>query len=498
MNYDFDVEDETDLFLLNAALRERCGPGRTADCPSTVDWILWHSGRAKWGSKQQQHIDSCPNCQQLRASLSAGSAAPPNRGRQFLAKLRSFNPHFVAALLLFAVLPALLIRGFSAIDTGYDFTSGLVHWATVVHTRIVAIGAGVGAVSALIWLLGIGRRNLPRPSISLLLGIASAVAGTFQSTDAVTRYARQQIIDREELFQNTRWVLWDSAFHWPDGQAAIELNHPARRPTPEQMQLELQTIKQAGFTGLYVYGDPQPEMLRAASVLGFQIIQGITVHDPRNLKNEATQDEIARAIAASDFVDAFVLGHLSAADVDMNELQEELAKLRQRSGKPVTTNFLLSDYLNARGITNSGRRLIELSDFMISDLPRPYSHEAPGGSPDEAAAAVAKSLDELRDAGVPALLSLVGYPSEGGEGFTEEDQRKFVEKVLAVNRGRGIGMAFTNAFDLPWKQALSKVSPYTKTCDGHLGFFRTELSEDESTATFTPKPALEEFRKSLK
>lgn len=201
MNRDFDVEDETDLFLLNAALRERFGPGRIADCPPTVDWILWHSGRVKWDSDQQRHIDSCKNCQRVRASLAAATAVPATRGRQFLSRLRSLNPHVVAALLLFAVLPALLIRGFSAIDTGYDFTSGLVHWATVVHTRIVTIGAGVGAVSALIWLLGIGRRNLPRPSISLLLGIASAVAGTFQSTDAVTRYARQQIINREELFQ---------------------------------------------------------------------------------------------------------------------------------------------------------------------------------------------------------------------------------------------------------------------------------------------------------
>jgi len=459
-NEQFDFEDPIDMLLLCAAIEEK-------------------------------HPE-------LRASFAAALSPRPTRGQRFLSRLQSLNPTVVAGLLLFAVLPALFIRGFSAVDTAYDFTSGLVHWAAVVHTRIVAIGVGVGAVSAMIWLLGIGRRNVPRPSISLLLGLASAAAGTFQSTDAVTRYARQQIIDREELFQHTRWVLWDSAFHWPDGQAAIELKHPPHRPTREQMQLELQTLKQAGFTGLYVYGDPQPEMLRVASTFGFQIIQGITVHDPRNLKNEATQDEIARAIAASEFVDAFVLGHLSAADVDMNGLQEELAKLRQRSGKPVTTNFLLSDYLNARGITSSGRRLIELSDFMISDLPRPYSHDPAGGSPDEAATAVAASLDELRDAGVPALLSLVGYPSEGGEGFTEEDQRRFVEKVLAVKRGRGIGMAFTNAFDLPWKQALSKVSPYTKLCDGHLGFFRTELSEDESTATFIPKPALEEYRKSLK
>ncbi|MCA9051230.1 MAG: hypothetical protein KDA89_20980 [Planctomycetaceae bacterium] len=231
-------------------------------------------------------------------------------------------------------------------------------------------------------------------------------------------------------------------------------------------------------------------MAQTAARLGLAVIQGITIHNPKNLNEPLTQAEIRAGVEISEFVDAFVFGHLRSRDVDMIGLQRELARIRRETGKPVTSNFLLTDYADTRG-----RRLLRLADFVITDLPRPYQHNPAQGDPQVAAAAVAQAIDELRQFDLPAIVSLVGYPSQGGPGFTEADQKVFVEQVLNTDTPRGVGIAFVSGFDLPWKQKLSETTPYTMECDANLGFFRTRLSPDQSTADFSPKPALEIFRR---
>lgn len=465
-------------------------------CPTAFRWMEIYSRKSQWSPEESAHMSTCKKCAGLARQYEAAARSKP-----WWRRLISRNSIWIIiASVIFAMLPFIGIRAAGEFLGSYDLSVGMTHWVSTVRDHIFQIGAIAGgslAAVGLPFVYVLRKVDSSRSAISVLtIGMLSVVAGTFQTQQSLTQSATEEIINREALFQSTRWILLDSVFFWPDDLNAVRATgHPGQRPTRDQMMLELETLKSGGFSGIYVFGDPQPELLKLADQMGFAVIQGITVHDPQNFKSERTQDEVRAAIASADFVDAFVLGNLRASNVDMAGLQDELAKLRQRTGKPVTPNFMLSDYLDEHGITANGRKLLSLSDFMISDLPRPYRHEPAQGNPEEAAAAVARALNELNDVGVPAILSLVGYPSKNGEGFTEENQRRFIELVLKIDRRQGMGIAYTNGFDLPWKQKLSKVSPFTKECDGNLGFFRTTMSEDESTATFTPKPAIEEFRK---
>lgn len=491
------MSDKLNQSVLRDAILEVFMTDSTPNCPEAQRWLVVTCGGDSWNDAEKAHIGSCLKCKQQAIRYAAAAATPRSPWW-----IRIFHHPWMPALALVAicVVGIVSIRLAGGYWNEYDSSQGLSSWVSKVESSIWWIGGLATAVVGAVLFMMKKQEWLVQPMLSSLLALASLLGGTVYTQETVTKYATEEIIQREELFQSTRWVLLDSAFYWPDSKEAVEqTGHEGQMPTLEQSRLELKTLKSAGFTGICIYGNPQPELLKMAkNEFNFAIVQGIVVHDSKNLQNEITQREIRQAISASDSVDAFLLGYLHAEDVNMTQLQDELAKLRQRTGKPVTPNFLLNDYLNQHGITESGRNLLKLSDFLITDLPRPYSHDPPSGDSNQAAAAVAQAVDELKDAGIPTILSFVGYPSEGGEGFTEENQRKFVEHVLEIKRPRGLGIAFTNGFDLPWKQRLSEVSPWTKKCDGHLGFFRTKMSEDESTATFTAKPALKEFQKNLK
>ncbi|MEZ6131659.1 MAG: hypothetical protein R3C59_23625 [Planctomycetaceae bacterium] len=477
------------LRKLQTAILESERLTRTPDCPDASRWIsVYGTGERKsaWTADESIHISSCDVCLNNKAAYETVlSPRKPWWEKLF----RSRRVRLVAMIVLSAVVPAVLVYVFAQSRT--DYAESLSYWTSSLYQEIANAGSIVGALTGVVWFTA--RRNgwLVAPTLSLCLAATSVTGATLYTQDRVTQYASDELIHREELFQSTRWVLFDSVFFWPADPAAVEATgHAGQQPTPGQIRLELQTLSDAGFTGVYLFGDPGNNVAKIADELGLAVIQGITVHDPRNLNDPQTQQEIRAAIDVSENVDAYVLGHLRSRDVDMIGLQNELGRIRRATGKPVTPNFLLTDYAHARG-----NRLLRLADFVITDLPRPYDHVPPHGDPDVAAAAVARAVSELSEFDLPAIVSLVGYPSHGGPGFTEQHQKTFIERVLAIETPRGVGIAYTNGFDLPWKQKLSETTLSTPECDAHLGFFRTLLIDDETSADFEPKPALEAFRK---
>lgn len=479
---------EDGLRKLQNAILESDRRTRTPDCPNAMRWIsVYGTGTRKsaWSIEESIHISCCDTCLSQKVAYES-VLSPPQPW--WIKLLQNSRLRLVAMTLLFAIVPGFLVYEFAVART--DYAESLSHWTSSFCEEVVRMGGLVGAISGCLWFAAKKNDWLAAPTLSLCLAAGSVTGATLYTQGAVTEYAGKELILREELFQSTRWVLFDSVFFWPDDPAAIKATgHAGQQPTSEQIRLELQTLWDAGFTGIYLFGDPGNKVAKIADELGFAVIQGITIHDPQNLNNPLTQREIQAAIDVSEFVDAFVLGHLRSRDVDMIGLQTELAHIRKATGKPVTPNFLLTDYANARG-----KRLLRLADFVITDLPRPYDHNPAQGDPKIAAAAVVHAVVELSQFDLPAIVSLVGYPSRGGPGFTEDDQKQFIERVLEIETPRGIGMAYTNGFDLPWKQKLSETTPHTKECDANLGFFRTRLTDNETSAVFSPKPALDAFR----
>jgi hypothetical protein len=316
-------------------------------------------------------------------------------------------------ILSFVVLPAGLLL--LAIHFSSDYSLGLRGW--VDSTGVVARHS-LGWVTALLGLICAASyrfRWFSYPILCGVLGASSLLMGLVGSDALIANYAEQELIRREELIQTHVWISYESVHYWPKDQETV-LGHAPQDPTEKQIRQELKTLRNAGFTGLYIHEcrDAQISVASLAREEGFTaVVQAIGIRDSQNLNLPDTQQQLENAIRVRDSVDFYCLGELSAREVNLFSLKEELASLRRKTGKPVTVSFLHDDYRGERG-----KRLMALTDFTVRGLVRPWTGSQ--ASPVEAAQAVKEALDSFRDDSIPSLLTFVFYPSGGGESFSEE------------------------------------------------------------------------------
>jgi len=221
-------------------------------------------------------------------------------------------------------------------------------------------------------------------------------------------------------------------------------------PSDESLWADLQTLKQAGFTGLITYGAAvlEPELAQKA---GFQAMI-VGIWDPQS------KEETARAQRAASFeiVLGFAMGNEGlGVRYDRGTLKAAIEELRRTTSKPVTTSEQIEDY-------EGDPWLLALGDFVLPNA-HPYWHALT----DPQQAAVWTENQFRRLAGKtpkPILFKEVGLPSAGDPDVSEQNQAEYY-RILGKSK---ICSAFFEFADQPWKQ-WAPVEP-------HWGLFHQDRS----------------------
>lgn len=334
---------------------------------------------------------------------------------------------FLTALVLWFVFP-------SRVD---DTLSRLDWWISLVNQAMMtSIFLGVLSVIAgsIFYYLGYLRSKLalaiPSLLLCLLWGIPSLVAESEKTQ--ITRNMREMLAHR--------WVSYDP----PDMNSFT-----GQAPSEETLRRQLKQLhEEGGFDGVITYlsQDSMKEIPRIAKEVGFKaVIMGVYIDD---LNDDLRIEHTHNAIAASQFVDAYCLGHhVPTPRVDMRKLAKWMSELRNATGRPVTTTFPIVHYLGERG-----KALREMGDFYFPDVGGSFRF---GTTPEKMFEELRQTVEQVsqlpRDK--PVLLKTICYPSSGAKGLSEDAQYEFYERVFReLNYPDGVYVSLYNAYDLPLRK----------------------------------------------
>jgi len=247
-------------------------------------------------------------------------------------------------------------------------------------------------------------------------------------------------------------------------------NH-GRFPSATDLREDLGLLNRNGFSGLVTYSAESvlgSELPKIAGEQGFTgMIMGIW--DPSN------RDELSNAIKAGalPIIKGYVVGNEglhpqdgSASRYDLCHLQQTMRRLRNATGKPVTTTEDSRAY-------QTHAELYSVGDWVFPNA-RPFW--AGKSEPVAAAIWVRDHYDHLPDVGRPAMLKEVGLPtiaSSWGAG-SEAMQRQFFLQLqqVRVSDDRYLPFVYFEAFDQPWKQAPGDAGDVERA----WGLFRPDRS----------------------
>jgi exo-beta-1,3-glucanase (GH17 family) len=215
----------------------------------------------------------------------------------------------------------------------------------------------------------------------------------------------------------------------------------ATEPSNEQLVSDLKLLSSVGFRSLVTYGSQGslsaiPELARAHGFDGL-IIMGIW--DP------SSEEEWSNATAAAPFVDAYCVGNEGLGTrYEPQELSEAMEKLRNTTGKPVSTSERIENYLQGP----YREWLLRESDWLY-----PIVHPVWHGhlDPERAVNWIVVRHDYLAaTSGRQVIVKEAGFPSAGPTGASEKEQAVFFQRLSAS----GIPFFYFEAFDQPWKRSV--------------------------------------------
>jgi hypothetical protein len=358
------------------------------------------------------------------------------------------------------VVPALMT---SSVLAYLDYWRLVQHWL---------IWSGIG-LSLSIPLLGLLFRRIGwirRRRVFLPLALLTFLCVLAVSLGLV-EFKKVQIRSHlDAMFLRHRWIAYDSPNFDP---------YKPSWPTEDQIESELKRLNdQGGFDGLITFGADGtfPQVPRIAKErAGFKaIIMGVYL-DPLN--REKWEEQFRGAIAAKEYVDGYCVGHNAPSNIPLSDLAARMADLRSETGKPVTTTFPLNHYVGDRG-----QPVREIGDWYFPDVRGAWSlGTTPGMASEEFRQILGQTVALPRNK--PVLLKMVGYPSAGADGLTEEAQRQF---YMAIARDLplppGVYVSFFAGYDVPFK---TRHPEHWTRPEGHIGLF---------TEDGRPKPAVDIVR----
>jgi len=257
--------------------------------------------------------------------------------------------------------------------------------------------------------------------------------------------------------------------------------NPVQWPTEEDIRKDLSVLHDAGFNGLVTYSsnyslkDTPNQVLdipRIAENVGFEgLIVG--VWDPTD-ENEL---QAAEKFNQYQIVVGYSVGN-EGLDVryDLDSLVLAMNRLRQATGKPVTTTEQVHDYYE-----NSP--LWEISDWIF---PNAHPYFSGYRDPQEAVAWTAKvfkTLDSVSDK--PLIFKEVGLPTDGDDDLSESRQALYYQSL----RETTVTFVVFEAFDAPWKHIGSQKPDGTYPWpdpEPHWGIFTFDRKPKEAVKVICP------------
>lgn len=228
-------------------------------------------------------------------------------------------------------------------------------------------------------------------------------------------------------------------------------------------------LRAAGFDGLVTYGsnyaDPrnpgqQLDIPRLAQEVGFAgMIVGIW--------NPSDETELNTAEQASRYpvVRGYCVGNEGLDErYNLKTLTEAMSRIRQNTGKPVSTTEQANDYYE-----NSP--LWTISDWIF---PNVHPYFAKRREPMEAVAWTAdifKTLDAVSDK--PLIFKEVGLPTAGDVDVSEANQAQYYQSL----RKTPVIYVVFEAFDAPWKHLVPPKLNDTSAApdpEPHWGIFTSD------------------------
>ena len=232
-------------------------------------------------------------------------------------------------------------------------------------------------------------------------------------------------------------------------------SNPNIGATPDEIIADLAVLREAGFNGLVTYGSAGTmgrELPALAQGAGFEgMIMGIWDPD--------SQEEYDAAINAAQ--NNIVLGYSIGNEgfnrprrYDMSTLSASIQKLREATGKPVTTTEEIDDYYH--------EELLQLGDWIFPNA-HPYFHNHL--EPESALRWTKRVYDSLKNRTDRfVFLKEVGLPTAGDNGgkLSEESQKQYFVELANTD----VNFVYFEAFDQPWRTSLP--------IEAHWGIFNSD------------------------
>lgn len=177
-----------------------------------------------------------------------------------------------------------------------------------------------------------------------------------------------------------------------------------------------------------------------------------------NIDNE---NELINAINAKEHVDGYCVGNNfpDKAYVPF-EVLEAIERIRNSTGKPVTTTLPPNGYSIYSKISNA-------IDWFFPDVHSDWYFEESAD----------KAYDQLKDSHIlavkdiqkefpdkPIMLKMISFPSKGSDGGSEEEQYKFFRKVVEYVKSNmafpeRVYASYFSAYDIMWKTEAENWPP---------------------------------------
>jgi hypothetical protein len=216
------------------------------------------------------------------------------------------------------------------------------------------------------------------------------------------------------------------------------------------IRLDAVSLRAVGFRAVTTYETSRATVpvCRFFKRVGFATVL-VGIADPTDA------GEVRRAIRLRRCADGYVVGTLGISEkrYDRDALAAVIARVRARSGRPVTTRETIE-------VLRADASLVRLGDWVF-----PTIHPFAAGKRESQDACgwtifAYRDLADGAPAGVPTVVAETGLPTEGALATSEHYQRAF----FMCLESRQVPFGYFEAFDRPGADPVA----------GHFGVFRAD------------------------
>jgi exo-beta-1,3-glucanase (GH17 family) len=250
------------------------------------------------------------------------------------------------------------------------------------------------------------------------------------------------------------WIEKVSTIVWVDYAPSSSYSNSGPVTTDEIMA-DLALLRDAGFNGLVTYGAEGivgSELPALAQEAGFKgVIMGIW--DP----NSQEEYDTAVQAAQNDIVLGYCIGNEGLNEpsrYDMTQLSASIQKLREATGKPVTTTEEIDNYYDDD--------LLQLGDWLFPNAHPYYHNQIKADAAVRWTKGVYNDLKGRTDRFI--LLKEVGLPTAGDSHgkLSEESQKQYYIELARTD----VNFVYFEAFDQPLRTSLP--------IESHWGIFNAD------------------------